>query len=194
MNDQQNQRIIAAAGFFNTALRNGLTSNHGIHAETIIAAAGRMAGTKLFRSFGVPEALLAAGQKEFSGQANVAGPKLMNVMLVTLRHLGHNITDELVVEKYGRTVTTTLSTLTLQQVWQRFDAPYLQYVKAKNISFEDAAFGSAMASGMLIHDCREVFDPYKGAALAVYGMVEGAKTAPPIGGTSKAGGSSARNT
>jgi hypothetical protein len=46
------------------------------------------------------------------------------------------------------------------------------------MSFQDAAAGAAIATGILVHDCREVLSADKGSAIAVYGFVEGTKTAP----------------
>ena len=43
---------------------------------------------------------------------------------------------------------------------------------------QDAALGAAIATGILVHDCREVLSVDKGSAIAVYGFVEGTKTAP----------------
>jgi hypothetical protein len=46
------------------------------------------------------------------------------------------------------------------------------------MTFQDAAVGAAIATGILVHDCREVLSADKGSAIAVYGFVEGTKTAP----------------
>jgi hypothetical protein len=46
------------------------------------------------------------------------------------------------------------------------------------LSFREAASASAIAAGMLIHACRSVIDVRDAMALALCGLVEGAKTAP----------------
>ena len=175
MNNQEHKHLIEAADFFNKSFRKFIITDHGIHAETIIASAARMSGTMLFRSFVPSDTNFKPGTTVLSDQANVGGPKLMNLMFATLNSLGQ-IVGEDTVNRNG--LTTQSSQLTLQQTQERLDPLIIAYCKAAPLSFEEAALALAIATGILINDCRSVLDVQQGAAIAVYGLIEGAKTAP----------------
>ncbi|MBT0568714.1 hypothetical protein KIK84_00110 [Curvibacter sp. CHRR-16] len=180
MSDEQHKKLIAAAEFFNESARKLLATERGLHAETLISSVARMAGSLMYRSFGFDEKI-APGTSVLSDQANTHGPKLMNLMFVTLQQLGQQVGEGNINRDY---YSRKFSQLTFQQAHEQLAAFFLQYCKAAQISFHDAALGAAIATGILINDCREVLDVEKGAAIAIYGFIEGTKTAPyPIGQT-----------
>ena len=100
----------------------------------------------------------------------------MNLMLVTLQQLEKKkIGEENLVKDYA---TSKFSQLSFQESLDRLAPFFLKYCEVAPLSLPDAAFGAAMATGILVHDCREALAVEKGAAVAVYGFVEGTKTAP----------------
>ncbi len=174
MENETNKALISAADFFANTAKKLLTTERGLHAETLIMSVARMSGSFLYRSFGFDPAL-KPGTAVLSDQANLHGPKLMNVMLVTLQQLGHKIGEESLNRDY---VSAQFSQLTFQESHERLATFFLKYCEVAPISHHDAALGAAIASGILVHECREVLDITKGGALAVYGLIEGTKTAP----------------
>lgn len=174
MTDEQYKKMTSAAEFFNEAARKFLITEHGLHAETLISSVARMAGSLMYRSFGFDEKI-EPGTAVLSDKANIEGPKLMNGMYATLRQLGHQIGEENTNREYA---SGKFSQLNFKESHDRLAAFYLAYCKAASISFQDAAFGASIATAILVHDCRKVLAVEKGAALAIYGFVEGTKTAP----------------
>lgn len=174
MTDARHKTLIAAAGFFNETARKLLTVEGRLHAETLIASMARMAGSLMFRSFGFDKSI-EPGTAVLSDQANIHGPKLMNVMFATLQQLGDKVGEDSFDREYA---SAKYSQLTFKESHDRLAPFFLKYCEATSIGFQDAAMGAAIATGMLIHDCREVLSVDKGGAIAVYGFVEGTKTAP----------------
>lgn len=178
MTDEQHKALIAAAGFFNESARKLLTVEGRLHAETLIASVARMAGSLMYRSFGFDRAI-EPGTAVLSDQANIHGPKLMNVMFATLQQLGDTVGEENLNREYA---SAEFSQLTFKESHDRLAPYFLKYCEVTPLAFQDAAMGAAIATGILVHDCREVLSVDKGGAVAVYGFVEGAKTAPfPLG-------------
>ena len=93
MTDEQNKAMIAAAGFFNETARKLLTVDGRLHAETLILSVARMAGSLMYRSFCFDKTI-EPGTPVFSDQANIQGPKLMNIMFSTLQQLGDKVGEE----------------------------------------------------------------------------------------------------
>ena len=174
MTDEQYKKITSAAEFFNETARKFLTTERGLHAETLISSLARMSGSLMYRSFGFDEKI-EPGTAVLSDKANIEGPKLMNWMYVTLRQLGHNIGEENTNRSYA---SAEFSQLNFKESHDHLAAFFLAYCKAASLSFQDAAVGASIATAIIIHDCRNVLAIEKGAAIAIYGFVEGTKTAP----------------
>jgi hypothetical protein len=178
MTDEQHKALIAAAGFFNESARKLLTIEGRLHAETLIASVARMAGSLMYRSFGFDSAI-EPRTTVLSDQANTHGPKLMDVMFATLQQLGDKIGEENLNREYA---SAKFSQLTFKESHDRLAPFFLKYCEVAPLAFQDAAMGAAIATGIIIHDCREVLSIDKGGAIAVYGFVEGTKTEPfPLG-------------
>jgi len=178
MNDEQHKALISAASFFNESSRKILTIDGKLHAETLIASVARMAGSLMYRSFGFDKAI-TPGTSVLSDQANIHGPKLMNVMFATLHQLGHKVGETDLNREY---LSPKFSQLTFKESHDRLAPFFLKYCEVTPMALQDAATGAAIAAGILVHDCREVLSVDKGSAIAVYGFVEGTKTAPfPVG-------------
>ena len=174
MTDEQHDALLAAAGFFNQSARKLLTVEGRLHAETLIASVARMSGSLMFRSFGFDRAI-GPGTPVLSDQANIDGPKLMNVMFATLQQLGSAVGEAHLNREYA---SAKFSQLTFKESLDRLAPVFLKYCEATPLSFHDAAMAAAIATGILVHDCREVLSVDKGGAVAIYGFVEGTKTAP----------------
>ncbi len=174
MDKDKQKTLIAAAEFFSQTAKKLLTSERGLHAETLIISVARLSGGMLFRSFGVTPGL-NPGTTVLSEQANLQGPKLMNLMLTTLHQLGHKLGEGQLDREY---TSGKFSQLTFQEAHTRLAPFFLKYCEVANISYQDAAFGGAIATAILVHECKDVLAVSKGAALAVYGFIEGTKTVP----------------
>ncbi len=174
MTDTEHKAMIAAAGFFNESAKNLLTIEGKLHAETLIASVARMSGSLMFRSFGFDKSI-EPGTSVFSDQANTNGPALTDIMLSTLQQLGDNVSVENIDREY---MSAKFSQLSFKESHSRLAPIFLRYCEVTPLAFRDAAIGAAIATGVIVHDCREVLSAEKGGAIAVYGFVEGTKTAP----------------
>ena len=174
MSDEKHKALIEAADFFNETARKLLTVNGRLHAETLIASMARMAGSMMYRSFNFDKTI-EPGTAVLSDQANIHGPKLMNVMFATLQQLGDKVDQNNINKEYA---SAKFSQLTFKESHDRLAPFFLKYCEVAPMTFQDAALGAAIATGILVHDCREVLSADKGSAIAVYGFVEGTKTAP----------------
>ena len=178
MTDEQHKALITAADYFNETARKLLTTEGRLHAETLIASVARMAGSMMYRSFGFDNTI-EPGTAVLSEQANIHGPKLMNVMFVTLQQLGDQVGEDNLNLEYA---SAQFSQLTFKESHDRLAPLFLKYCEVTPLGLHDAALGAAIATGILVHDCREVLSADKGGAIAIYGFVEGTKTAPfPLG-------------
>lgn len=177
MDNEKQKALIAAADFFNQTSRKMLAIEGRLHAETLIASTARMAGSLMYRSFGFDPKKIEPGTLVQSDHANVHGPKLMNVMFATLQQLGHQVGEGDLDREFS---SSKFSQLSFKESIDRLAPFFLKYCEVAPMSFSDAAFGAAIATGILVHDCREVIPVKKSGAVAVYGFVEGTKIAPPL--------------
>ena len=168
------ERLTVAADYFNKSFLPLFAKREDITAETIIAATARMAGTTLFRSV-TPPAQSLKPPIVLSEEASVKGPKLTNLMLETLKPLGHALTEQ---DLTGANATTAASQLTLRETRQLLDLTVLAHCEATDLPLEDAADALAISTALFIHDCRAMLDVRKAAAVAAAGFMEGCKAAP----------------
>lgn len=181
MDDRSMQETLQYADMLKKWLLKATADEQGrVHAETIIAAAGQMAGTMIFRSFitTIPTQL-APGSTVLSDQANTLGPRYMNLMLATVTTLALELNKDAISQSK---VDTKLSHLTLLQVQERVDTFYYALAKSASLTDLDGAQLFAIVAGMLINECKGVYNIVDGCALAVYGMMEGSKTMPRVVG------------
>lgn len=167
-------KLIEAASFINQAAKKLLANERGLHAETLIASVARMSGSFMYRTFGHPSTI-AGGTAVLSDKADLYGPKLMNLMISTCQELGLHISEQTINADYASAQHIPLS---FKESHERLAPLYLKYCEADSLSYYDAAFAAAIATAMLINYCKDVLDVDKGAGVAVYGLVEGTKTAP----------------
>lgn len=174
MNDLP-ERLTAAADHFNKAFLPQFAKRDDISAETIVAGTARMAGTMLLRSFAPPAQSFEPQTIALSEEASVKGPQLMKLMLATLQALGHAPTEQ---DLKSQGASTAASQLDLRETRQLLDLIVLAYCESTDLALEDAAYALAISTALFIHDCRTMLDVRKAAAMAVFGFLEGCKTAP----------------
>jgi hypothetical protein len=146
-----------------------------VHAETAVAAVARMAGTFLFRSFGFDLAGVAPGQAVLSEQANEAGPALIRVLAGALAELGVTLDEAKLGAPQLEASRPTLDFLATQG---RLEPEFAAIRARHGLSLTEAADAAAIATAFMIHQCARVLDPSAAFGVAVYGFVEGTKTAP----------------
>lgn len=169
------QPQIDAAQAFGNAVIAALQTERGVHAETAIAAAARMAGTFLFRSFGFDLKGIAPGQAVLSEAANTAGPGLIRVLSGALAEIGIALDEQKLGAGQLDANRPALDFLATQaRLEPRFAAIRAQH----GLSLTEAADAAAIATAFLIHQCARVLDPSAAFGVAVYGFIEGTKTAP----------------
>ena len=88
------QKIEAAARDFAAATAAALKLPTGWHPPTVITACARMAGTYLFRSFGLALSTVSPGQVVLSPAASQYAPALIQYMATVLQGLSVDIASE----------------------------------------------------------------------------------------------------
>lgn len=144
-------------------------------AEVVIGSAARMAGSFLFRSFGLPLTGVQPGSVVLSEQANQQGPRLIQILGAVLQNIGVELDSSKLSASQRTTKGQEESFLETQEVLEtRFVAIRDKY----SLSDAEAADSVAIATAVLIKTCSNLLDPHVGFGLAVYGFIEGSKTAP----------------
>jgi hypothetical protein len=168
-----NNQIIAGKEI-GTLLLQALTTDRGLHAETAIVAAARMAGTYLFRSFHFPAKGITPGQPVFSTKSDEEIPLLLRTVERTLLALkfpepyfeGHKIPD-------GHEPALTISQ-TRKVLDEGIEGVMIKY----KLTFEQIAHSCAIVSARLIRMTADKLNPAIGFSLCEKGFIEGAKTMP----------------
>jgi hypothetical protein len=168
------QQIDAAQEFVNATV-DALRTDQGVHAETAVAGAARMAGTFLFHSFGFSIEDIQPGQVVLSDQANEQGPVLIGILEAVLSQMGVGLD----VQEVGNTVDEEIQpNLSFLETQRRLEPKYSAIREHYGLSLQEAAEACAVATAMLIQMSSMVLDPNAAFDLAVYGFIEGTKTAP----------------
>ncbi len=166
---------VDAAQEFLAATLDRIATAEGIHAETAVAATARMAGSFLFRSFGFGLEGIAPGQVVLSDRANEEGPPLLQILAGVLGHTGVVLDPERLAKGPDPERRPLLSFLETQA---RLELRYAAIQERTGLSHAEAADAAAAAAAFLIMQCAGTLDPNTAFAIAVEGLVEGAKTAP----------------
>ncbi|MBN2143480.1 MAG: hypothetical protein JW774_02545 [Candidatus Aureabacteria bacterium] len=145
------------------------------HAQTLIAGAARMAGTFLFRSFGLPLTGIHPGDMFLTDSANLMGPQLVRILQHVLKKLEIRLDEERMSQTPSRKDQPLLDFL---QTQKQLEPRYTQIKDLWGLSLEEAAESASIAAGILIKENAPNLDPSIGYALAVYGFVTGSKTVP----------------
>jgi hypothetical protein len=170
-----NPKQLEASTEFNEVIISKLATEKGVHAETAISAASRMAGTFLLRSTGLPIDSLKPGTPVFSDLIDDQGRRVLATVDWALSSLG--------VPLDIRKVDYDLSDehdpgMALMQTQVLFDPSFRAILGKYGLSDAEAAHSAALSTAILIQKCAPFLDPHIAYAIAAYGMVEGCKTVP----------------
>ena len=169
------QQIDAAQEFANTVVSE-LRTDKGVHAETAVASVARMAGTFLFRSFGFQLPDVEPGGVVLSEQANEAGPRLIQVLAGALAEIGVALDEQ----KLG--ATRLAGEPAEARLPGNPEAP-----RAAVLGHPRRGTGSRSSKRPTpgpsprrssCTSAPSVLDPNVAFGVAVYGFIEGTKTAP----------------
>jgi hypothetical protein len=164
-----------AAQEFASAAIAALKSATGIHPGTVIAATARMAGTYLFRSFGLRLPQVEPGQAVLSEEANVSGPTLIEIAARLLSRIGVALDGSKAARPVPLKDQPTRTFLDTQRTLERAFWP----VRTRyGFNDEEAAYAVAAATSLLIRHCAKALDSNSAFAVAATGFVEGTKTMP----------------
>lgn len=179
MNDTQwtapNQAQFTAADEVVDVIFATLRSRNGVHSETAIAAAARLAGTFLFRSFEFSDIDLEPGSVILSNEANNQGPLLIRTLGEELDALRVPLDPSELdkdVPKHNRPLLSVIETQ------KRLEHDFRDVASKYDLNDIEAAHACALAAARLIHMSVGILDPHIGYSLAVYGFIEGTKTIP----------------
>lgn len=169
------QAQLNAANEFGTAALRAFDQGGTFPAETVIASVARMAGSFLLRSFGLSLSGVQPGTVVLSEQANQQGPRLIQLLGGVLQSVGVTLDKSKLPPARG----VKESFLQTQGVLEtQFAAIREKY----GLSDGEAAESAVVATAVLIKNCASLLDAHVGFGLAIYGFIEGSKTAPALSG------------
>jgi hypothetical protein len=168
------EREAAAARQFYAVILAKLTNEKGVHAETAIASAARMAGTFLMRSFNLSWDNIEPGTPVLSDSANEQGPKLVELLGLSLEQLQVRC-DPQKLESAPPGYAPQIDLLATQALLE----PAMNQIReSQQLDYEQAARAATITTSLLMRECQQIVDPHTSFKLAAYSFVEGSKTAP----------------
>ena len=166
---------IDAAQEFATATIEALKMPNGVHSGTVVAATARMAGTYLFRSLDLPLPGVKPGQSVLSIEANEQWPQLINIAGDALSKMRIEIDNTQAGKEIEPSHKPMLEFLETQK---KLETMYAPIKNRYGFSMQEAAYSVALATALIINHAKKFLDPTMAFNIAVYGFVEGSKTAP----------------
>jgi hypothetical protein len=171
---QLTQGQIDAAQAFANALTAALRGGRGVHAETAVAGAARMAGTFLCRALALAPTGAAPGELLPSAQATADTAHLVALARAVLGEIGLPL-DDARLGGDGQAQTPHHDLLATQ----RLLGPAFGDIRLRfDLTLPQAAEAAAVATAFVIHQGARVLDPHVAFGVAVYGFIEGAKSVP----------------
>ena len=174
------QAQLQAANEFGTTAIRAFDQGGTFPAETVIGSVARMAGSFLFRSLGLPLTGVQPGSVVLSEQANQQGPRLIQILGTVLQNIGVKLESSRLSANQRTARGLKESFVETQGI---LEAQFVAIRDKYDLSDGEAADSAAVATAMLIKNCANLLDPHLGFGLAVYGFIEGAKTAPAMSGS-----------
>jgi hypothetical protein len=169
------QQMDSAQEFANATMA-ALKLPKGVHPPTVIAGSARMAGTYLFRSFGLKLSGVLPGQVVLSEEANEKAPLLAQIAGSILARVGVRIANSppegLQQDPKAKPMLEFLASQ------RALEAAYAPIQRKFNFTDEQTAQAVAVATALLIRHCAKVLDPNLAFGIAVSGFIEGSKTVP----------------
>lgn len=168
-------QVRAAPRIFDAVIA-ALQTDRGVHVETAVMALGRLAGSSLFRTFGLPVEGMAPGSPIFSDIADERGPELVEVLGTGLNSLGVEADAPPAEGANTEPAEPQLSFLESQAL---LAAPVRAIGEAHGLDDDGLARACALATALLIQRAGAILAPRAAHLVAVSGFVEGTKTVPP---------------
>ena len=171
----------AAAIEFIPVLQNKIASSDGsIHAGTILSAAAWLTGTSLYRSFNFKEEL-PPGATIKSNEVNKEWESLM--------YLFEQYNFQKADIPVGRLMLAALAApdsfkpqVEMLHVQTELQDRYNAVMKKHGFDYLDGARAGIVVCSMLLqqYSTAKIIDPYVAAGIVAQGIIEAAKTAPPL--------------
>lgn len=117
------------------------------------------------------------GAAVLSEQANQQGPRLVQIVPGVLQSVGVKLDPSKVSASHANARGQKEPFLETQNV---LGTQFVQVCERYGLNDVEAADAAAIATALLIKNCSQRLDPHAGFALAVYGFIEGTKTAPAV--------------
>lgn len=160
---------------FANATIAALACEGSIHPGTVIAAAARMAGTYLFRSFRLDLRGVRPGQVVLSASADEQFPVLIRIAAMIVGTFGITLDDKQASTPIDPNHEPRLSFLETQL---KLEPIYRAITDQSGMSDYEGGRAAAVAAAILIAHCSKVLDPNMGFRILSISIVEGTKTAP----------------
>jgi hypothetical protein len=177
--EMQKKRHEAATDFLK-AFQERMPLVHGKpHAGTVLAVAARLAGTSLYRSLNDKNDV-APGVIVLSEEVNQAWPPLMNMFAHYCKQNGLDVMAKPVVTEFPEKDKPVMDT---DQVLQEYQDQYHNVMKKHGLDYLNGAYAGMIVTSIIFeyHTKRvKDVDPHVAAGIVAMGIVEGAKTAPPL--------------
>lgn len=174
-----NQAQLQAASEFGTTAMQAFDQGGAFPAETVIGSVARMAGSFLLGSLGLSLTGIQPGSVVLSQAANQQGPRLIQILGAVLQNIGVKLDSTKLSAGQRAAKGLREPFLETQKV---LEGPFVAIRDKYGLSDGEAADSLAVATAVLIKNCSNSLDPHVGFGLAVYGFIEGSKTAPGASG------------
>lgn len=180
----QKKRADAAMEFVNVFQEKIPLVDGKPHAGTILSAAARLAGTSLFRSINKKD--VTPGTIVLSEEVNQAYPQLLNLFAFYARKNGMDVMSRPLVTNFPEQDKPLMEVAEVQAEYQD---QYNAVMQKHGLDYlEGARAGMIVCSMVFQYHCMKAkdIDPYVATGIIALGVVEGAKTAPPLPGSKPA--------
>jgi hypothetical protein len=169
------QVLVDASREYAEACFATLEESDGARPLVVVLACARMAGSHLFRSFDLTLTGVEPGQVVLSAEADQHMPLLMRTTADALDQLGVALTNTPLAIASNDRDQRLPDFLTTQRRLQ----PAFATIQSKHeLTFRQSSRAAAIATAMLVHSYAGRMDPNAAFGIAMFGFVEGMKTAP----------------
>ena len=151
------------------------------HAGTVLSVAARLAGTSLFRAINKKD--FEPGVVVLSEEVNQAYPQLLNQFAFYCKQSGMDVMSRPLVAEFPEQNKPLMK---VEEVQAEYQDQYNAIMKKHGLDYLDGARAGMIVCSMVFnYHCLKVkdIDPYVATGIVAMGVVEGAKTAPPLTGT-----------
>ena len=169
--NNQNKAVNEIVEMVVSVIGNG---SREIDTTEAISSTARLAGSFLFRSFQFKIDDAKPGTAMLSEDANTKGPQLVNITHAALQNMGIQIDNN---KMSGGNQQQAESNFV--DVIGKVQAPALEIMKKYDLSYEQMAQSSAIATAFIIQQSNNII-PEEGFGTAIYHYIEGTKTFPPV--------------